>query len=92
MCTYSNKQNILNCITPGSGKASPRATQSSDKILKSLEKSGKETTKFGASTKDALKRFQEAYKAEILTPAGLTTGTGQFSTSTRKFVNSIISK
>lgn len=42
---------------------------------------------FGQVTKASLIKFQEKYKAEILTPLGLSKGTGFFGSSTRKFVN-----
>lgn len=52
---------------------------------------GNETTYFGSVTFNALVRFQEAHAAEILTPAGLTKGTGFFGASTRSFMASSIS-
>ena len=51
--------------------------------------SGKETTYFGSGTVSVLIRFQNAYKSEILTPAGLSAGTGFFGTFTRKMVGEI---
>ncbi len=48
---------------------------------------GGETEYFGTRTQLALKRFQEAHRAAILAPVGLTTGTGLFGPSTRLFVN-----
>ncbi len=48
---------------------------------------GKETTFFGTKTKQALINLQEAHKTEILTPLGLTKGTGIFGTMTRSWVN-----
>lgn len=51
--------------------------------------SGNETTYFGSGTKKALIRFQNAHAAEILTPNGLTQGSGIFGPSTIKFVNSM---
>jgi peptidoglycan hydrolase-like protein with peptidoglycan-binding domain len=45
---------------------------------------GKETTKYGAGTFSAVKRFQEKYRADILVPNGLTKGTGLFGSSTKK--------
>lgn len=41
---------------------------------------GNETTYFGTKTKSAVMKFQDAYKADILIPAGLTTPTGMFGT------------
>ncbi len=51
--------------------------------------SGKETTYFGSGTVSALIRFQNAYKSEILAPAGLSAGTGFFGTLTRGKVGEI---
>ncbi len=51
---------------------------------------GNETEKFGALTKSALARFQEAYASDILTPVGLTHGTGYFGPSTLKKVNELL--
>ncbi len=47
---------------------------------------GNETQFFGALTKAALIRFQEAYAAEILAPLGLARGTGYFGEGTRNFI------
>lgn len=51
---------------------------------------GMETEYFGPRTKAALIRFQDAYKAEILTPQGLSRGTGFFGSATRALVNSML--
>ncbi len=48
---------------------------------------GNETTYFGNRTKQALVLFQNFYRAEVLTPVGLTSGTGYFGPSTRTFLN-----
>ena len=44
---------------------------------------------FGSDTKDAVIKFQEQYKDEILTPAGLTTGTGKVAGATIKKLNEV---
>ena len=49
---------------------------------------GNETEYFGNLTKQALIRFQNHYRSEVLTPVGLTQGTGYFGQSTIKFANS----
>jgi peptidoglycan hydrolase-like protein with peptidoglycan-binding domain len=48
---------------------------------------GKEVDVFGPSTQAALTKFQEAHKAEVLTPAGITKATGFFGSTTRNYVN-----
>ena len=49
---------------------------------------GFETTYYGQKTADAVKRFQEAHAAGILTPVGRVTGTGYFGNMTRQYINS----
>jgi hypothetical protein len=51
---------------------------------------GQETTYFGPALTRALKRFQEAHRAQILTPVGLTAGTGVFGTKTRQLIQQLI--
>lgn len=48
---------------------------------------GQETTYFGGRTQQALIKYQNFYRADILTPVGLQFGTGYFGPSTIGFVN-----
>lgn len=50
---------------------------------------GNETTFYGGATARALAKFQEAHAEVLLTPYGLTKGTGIFGPATRKFIGSL---
>ncbi|MFT5036675.1 MAG: hypothetical protein ACI9VM_000238 [Candidatus Azotimanducaceae bacterium] len=53
---------------------------------------GNESTFFGQKTADALKRFQEEYAAEILTPLNLSLGTGNLGVSTIAKINQLLTR
>ncbi|MFA5934882.1 MAG: peptidoglycan-binding protein [Candidatus Paceibacterota bacterium] len=48
---------------------------------------GNESTFYGQKTVQAVKKFQETHRSEILTPNGFISGTGMFYESTRRVVN-----
>ena len=50
---------------------------------------GNESSYYGPATARAVSKFQELHAAQILTPLGLTKGTGGFYTSTRRQLNSV---
>ncbi|MCH7597598.1 hypothetical protein IID27_00950, partial [Patescibacteria group bacterium] len=51
--------------------------------------SGNETDFFGSLTRGGVTKFQDKYATEVLTPVGLSAGTGYFGPSTRAHINSL---
>jgi ABC-type transport system substrate-binding protein len=73
----------------GSNNAEVKKLQECLAQDKDIYPSGTISGKFGQETKDAVIRFQEKYKDEILTPNGLTAGTGKVAGATIKKLNEI---
>ena len=82
---------IVNSLAVGSAGEEVKILQNI-LIKEGVYENGKITGIFDSSTKKAVKLFQEKYASEILTPIGLSEGTGFFGAATRKKVNELISQ
>lgn len=69
------------------GSAGDDVTNLQEALTKNGVYEGPVTGYFGSLTKAGVKAFQEKYEDEILTPLGLSRGTGYFGISTRKKLN-----
>ncbi len=83
-------------LRPGSRGEDVRRLQqflNASNILVSEKGAGRpgfETTYFGPGLTRALKRFQERHREDVLTPFGLTAGTGVFGEKTRQLVQRLM--
>lgn len=68
--------------------------QSADTVIatEGFGSKNNETTYFGIKTRDAVIKFQNKYKDKILTPNGLSVGTGYVGPSTRTVLNELSQK
>lgn len=57
--------------------------------LSGIGSKGNETTYFGPATQAAVIKFQNKYRSEVLSPAGLVNGTGYVGPSTRAKINQL---
>ncbi|PIP22847.1 MAG: hypothetical protein COX37_01750 [Candidatus Nealsonbacteria bacterium CG23_combo_of_CG06-09_8_20_14_all_39_17] len=76
-------------IKPGDNSSDVKELQQCLAKDTAIYPSGSVTGYFGQSTKEAVMKFQEKYRTEILDPAGLKNGTGTVLSSTRKKLNEI---
>jgi len=73
----------------GSNNAEVKKLQECLATDSAIYPSGTISGKFGQDTKDAVIKFQEKYKDDILTPNNLTTGTGKVAGATIKKLNEV---
>lgn len=92
VCPYTWAQNLTNGSTGPDVLALQRFLNSNPATqvaASGIGSAGNESDYFGSLTKAAVAAFQNLYKAQVLTPVGLTSGTGYFGPSTRAHMNSL---
>ncbi|MBM2818225.1 MAG: Fibronectin type domain protein, partial [Parcubacteria group bacterium] len=87
----NNSGLIVNSLTIGSAGEEVKILQNI-LIKEGVYADGKITGIYDSSTKEAVKLLQEKYASEILTPIGLSEGTGFLGAATRKKLNELISQ
>ena len=94
VCPYTWTRNITKGSTGDDVmKLQQFLNSSSDTMVAStgVGSAGNETNYFGSLSVSAIAKFQDKYASEVLTPIGLTSGTGYFGTMTRAKANELCS-
>jgi len=87
-----NNENISQDLVYGNEGAQVKRLQECLSKFPEIYESQKITSYFGEETKEAVIKFQETYREEILTPNNLTVGNGKVGLSTRTKLNDLCFK